>query len=135
MIVVDASVLAAALADDDADGDVARARLSAGASLHAPQLIDLEVLSVLRRQTASGAIVERRASLAIQDLVELPLTRYPHIPFAWRAWELRHNLTPYDAAYVALAETLDCPLVTADGKLAAIRGVECTIELLGPASK
>jgi predicted nucleic acid-binding protein len=123
-------VLAVALADDGADGDAARARLVRGSALHAPHLVDLEVLSVLRRQTGAGLLDERRAGFALQDLVELPLTRYPHIPFARRVWELRGNLTPYDAAYVALAETLGCPLVTADGRLARAPGTRCDVEVL-----
>ena len=96
MIVVDASVLAPALGDDDADGEAARARLR-GEDLAAPEIIDLEVTSVWRRTPAD----ERRASLALADLADLPLRRAPHLPLLARCWELRHNLTSYDAAYVA----------------------------------
>ena len=129
MLVVDASVLAPTLADDGPSGDTARARLH-GCALSAPELIDLEVLSVLRRQLAAGAIDTRRANLAAADLSDLPLDRAPHGPLISRCWELRHNLTPYDAAYVALAELLDAELVTADARLAASPGTRCSITLL-----
>jgi len=130
MIVVDASVLAVALADDEQDGEAARRRLSEDPSLHAPYLIDLEVVSVLRRRAAAGDLADRRVEQALGDLEGLPLTRYPHLPFVRRAWNLRHNVTPYDAAYVALAETLECALVTADRRLAAASGITCFIEIL-----
>ncbi|MGH8886290.1 MAG: type II toxin-antitoxin system VapC family toxin [Egibacteraceae bacterium] len=131
MIVVDASVLVNALADDGHDGDLARLRL-AGESLHAPQLVDLEVLSVLRRHAAIGQLDDRRLALALTDLADLPLTRYPHLVFAPRIWQLRESLTPYDAAYVALAETLECPLVTVDQRLANAPRVLCPVEVLTP---
>jgi predicted nucleic acid-binding protein len=118
MTVVDASVLVTALADDAADGDAARARLLLAEELAAPELVDLEVLSVLRRQQHRGLLDQRRAQLALADLIAFPLVRYSHLDLAERVWELRDALTPYDASYVALAELLDCPLVTADGKLA-----------------
>ncbi len=73
---------------------------------------------------------ERRVQLAIRDLEDLPLTRYPHLPFTRRAWDLRHNITPYDAAYVALAEILECPLVTADRRLSKAAGIRCSVEVL-----
>ncbi len=129
MLVVDASVLAPALADDGADGDVARARLLDHA-LVAPELIDLETLSVIRRQLRAGALDVRRAELARFDLVQLPLRRAPHAPLLARCWELRDNLTVYDAAYVALAELLDVVLVTADARLAHAPGPRCEIEVL-----
>ena len=122
-------MLAVALADDGADGDAARARLARDPALHAPHLVDLEVLSVLRRQ-AAGLLDARRAGFALDDLVDLPLVRYPHAGFARRVWELRGNLTPYDAAYVALAEALGCPLVTADARLARAPGTRCDVEVL-----
>lgn len=129
MLVVDASVLAPVLVDDGRDGDIARERL-AGEQLSAPELIDLEVLSMLRSQLAAGAIDARRAGLAVLDLEELPLHRASHRPLLSRCWELRENLTPYDAAYVALAEALDVVLVTADGRLAGAPGVTCTVEVV-----
>lgn len=129
MLVVDASVLAPVLVDDGRDGDIARERL-AGEQLSAPELIDLEVLFMLRSQLAAGAIDARRAGLAVLDLEELPLHRASHRPLLSRCWELRENLTPYDAAYVALAEALDVVLVTADGRLAGAPGVTCTVEVV-----
>jgi predicted nucleic acid-binding protein len=88
------------------------------------------VLSVLRRQVAGALLDDRRAGLALHDLVSLPATRYPHAPFAPRVWELRGNLTPYDAVYVALAEALDCALVTAAARLARAPGIRCAVEVL-----
>jgi predicted nucleic acid-binding protein len=120
VIVIDASVLAAALGDD---GDAARKRLR-GQELAAPEIVDLEVTSVWRRTLTD----ERRAALALTDLAELPLTRAPHRPLLPRCWQLRHNLTPYDAAYVALAEVLDVALVTADRRLARATGIRCAVE-------
>lgn len=134
MIVVDASVVANALADDEQSGDAARRRLSADPDLHAPHLLDLEVLSVLRRNAAADRLNDRRVGLAIADLRDLPVTRYPHLPFATRIWELRHNLTPYDAAYVALAEELGCPLVTGDHAIKGAPGISCEVEVLAPSA-
>ena len=125
-------MLAVALADDGFDGDLARRRLAADPALHAPHLVDLEVLSVLRRQASAGMLDERRVGLAIRDLIDLPIARYPHLPFVWRSWELRDNLTPYDAVYVALAETLGCTLVSADSRLSRAPGIGCPVEVLRP---
>jgi predicted nucleic acid-binding protein len=129
VIVVDASVLAVALGDDRAHGAAARQRLR-GEVLSAPELIDLEVLSVLRRNVASGSATAQRGEEAMADLIELPLQRVSHRPLLRRCWELRHNLTSYDASYVALAEALDVPLLTADERLAGAPGLRCTVELL-----
>jgi len=129
VIVVDASVLAPALADDGPDGDTARIRL-AGEALAAPALIDLEVLSAIRSALRAGNLDLRRAQLALDDLAQLPLDRAPHEPVMARCWELRDNLTPYDVAYVALAEALAVPLVTADRALANASAIECAVELL-----
>lgn len=129
MIVVDASVVATALADDSADGDRARARLR-GERLAAPDLIDLEVTSVLRGQLRAGSLDVRRAELALGDLDALPVERAPHRRLVRRCWQLRDNLTSYDAAYVALAELLDVALLTADRRLANASGPRCRIELL-----
>lgn len=130
MIVVDASVLAPALADDGADGDRVRARLR-GEQLAAPELIDLEVVSTLRRAARAGRLDDRRSGQALTDLAALPLRRVPHLPLLSRVWELRDNLTAYDAAYVALAEALDALLLTADGPLGRATGVRCEVEVLG----
>jgi predicted nucleic acid-binding protein len=129
VIAVDASVLAVALADDGPDGDYARARLR-GERLTAPGLVDLEVASVWRRQIRDGAMDARRAALALADLAALPLRRAPHRPLLARCWELRDNLTIYDASYVALAEALEVTLVTGDGRLARASGPRCPIEVL-----
>lgn len=85
---------------------------------------------MLRRQVTGRLLDDRRAALALHDLVSLPATRYPHGPFAPRVWELCGNLTPYDAVYVALAESLDCPFVTADARLARAPGIRCAVEVL-----
>lgn len=129
MLVVDASVIATALADDDTDGDHARARLR-GEHLTAPELVDLEVASVLRGQLRAGLIDARRAELALIDLNALPMQRAPHRPLLARCWQLRDNLTVYDAAYVALAEALDADLLTGDRRLATAAGPRCRIEVL-----
>ena len=129
MLVVDASVLAVALADDGPDGAAARARLR-GETLAAPELVDLEVASVLRRQNRAGMLDNRRANLALTDLAALPMHRALHVPLLARCWELRHNLTTYAAAYVALAEAFGATLLTGDRRLAGAPGPTCTIELL-----
>jgi predicted nucleic acid-binding protein len=129
VIVVDASVLAVALADDGQDGDHARARLR-GEQLTAPGLLDLEVASVWRRQIRDGAVDARRAALALADLAALPLRRAGHQPLLARCWELRDHLTIYLARYVAIAEALELTLLTGDAKLARSTGPRCPIEVL-----
>ena len=131
MLVVDASVLAVALADDGTDGDAARGRLR-GEDLVAPELLDLEVLSVLRGQKVAGELDARRAELALNDLSAMPIKRAPHLSLLRRCWELRDNLTTYDASYVALAEALDVLLLTGDRRIARAAGPRCRIELLRP---
>jgi len=133
LIVVDASVLVTTLADDGADGDRARARLR-GERLTAPEGIDLEVVSAWRRLVTAGHLDVPRAQLALQDLGELRLRRVSHRPLLARCWELRENLTIYDAAYVALAEMLDVAFLTADTSLALAPGPRCQIELLASVS-
>ena len=130
MIVVDASVLAVALGDDGPDGATSRSAL-AGETLIAPELIDLEVLSVLRRQVMAGNMPPARAELALSDLADLPMRRAPHRPLLQRCWELRQTVTVYDAAYIALAETLGIALVTADARLSSAPGVRCQVDLVG----
>jgi predicted nucleic acid-binding protein len=129
VLVVDASVLVTALADDGADGDLARNRLT-GEELAAPELIDLEVVSGLRRLTAAGHLPQRRRSLALADLMDLAIRRAPHRPLLRRCWELRANLTIYDAAYIALAEAMEVVLLTADERLTRASGPLCAIEVL-----
>lgn len=129
MIVVDASVLAPALADDGADGDRVRGRLR-GEQLVAPELVDLEVLSTLRRAARAGRLDQRRSGQALEDLAVLRLRRVSHLSLLPRVWELRDNLTAYDAAYVALAEALDALLLTADRGIGKANGVHCEVEVL-----
>jgi predicted nucleic acid-binding protein len=129
VIVVGASVVAPALADDGADGDLVRQRLR-GERLVAPELVDLEVVSTLRRAARAGRLDERRSGQALDDLAALPLRRVSHLPLLARVWELRDNLSAYDAAYVALAEVLDCPVLTADGGIGKASGVRCAVEVL-----
>jgi predicted nucleic acid-binding protein len=129
VLVVDASVLATALADDGRDGEAARARLR-GQGLATPELVDLEVASVLRRQVIARAIDPRRAALALDDLLAMPLRRASHGPLLARSWELRGSV--YDAAYVALAEALRADLLTGDARLARAPGPGCRIEVLRP---
>jgi predicted nucleic acid-binding protein len=129
VIVVDASVLAPALADDGRDGDLARGRLM-GEELAAPELVDLEVTSALRKAVSRRRLPQRRAVLALRDLQLLPINRVSHLPLLGRIWELRGNITVYDAAYVALAEILGAALLTADKRLEQAHGVRCVVELL-----
>jgi predicted nucleic acid-binding protein len=130
VIVVDASVLVTALVDDGTDGDEARAELH-GEALAAPELVDLEVLSVLRRLLLAGSLSKRRAELALQDLSDLAIERARHTQLLIRCWELRSNLTTYDASYVALAEALNVPLVTGDSRIASAPGIRCEVRLIG----
>ena len=122
MIVVDASALLEVLLRTKAAPAVEAALFAPGITLHAPHLIDVEIAQVLRRYTAAGEIAQTRGSAALDDLADLPLTRYPHDVLLPRIWTLRHNLTAYDAAYVALAEALDAPLLTRDRRLAGASG-------------
>ena len=130
MIVVDASVLAGAIGDDGHDGRRARRELRAAGELAAPDLVDVETTAVLRKRWLSGGLSDERFAAAIQDLEDLVLERYPTSQLVRRAYELRANVSPYDAAYVALAEALDCELVTADLKLSKATGPRCPIRLL-----
>jgi predicted nucleic acid-binding protein len=91
---------------------------AANETLHAPHLIDLEIAQVLRRYVRSGVISAERGAEAFSDLLDFPLTRYPHFVLLTRIWEMRHDLTAYDAAYLALAEALGGRLITRDRALA-----------------
>lgn len=130
MIVVDASVLANAAGDDGDDGGRARAELRAATDVAAPDLVDVETTAVLRKRWRAGTISDRRFAEAIDDLEALHVDRYPTLPFMRRAYELRANVTAYDAAYVALAEVLGCELLTADRRLAGAPGLQCSIRVL-----
>jgi predicted nucleic acid-binding protein len=130
VIVVDASVVANALADDGEDGDQARRRLIDGGELAAPDLVDVETVSVLRRRWRAGDLTARRFSAAVDDLADLAMVRLPTLPLMRRAYELRTNVTPYDATYVALAEHLDWTLLTADRRLSRAPGIPCNVEVI-----
>jgi predicted nucleic acid-binding protein len=130
VIVVDSSAVVLALLDESAAGGAARARLSGDADLHAPHLVDLEVISVLRRLAKRREIPTPRAEAVLEDVADLAITRYPHWRLRARIWDLRHNLSPYDAAYVALAEGLGCSLLTADQRLVKAPGIDCDVETL-----
>ena len=104
-------------------------RIRDDGDLHAPHLIDVEFQHGLRRLVLSGAISEDRASDARLDFADLTIVRYPHVSLADRMWELRHNITAYDAAFIALAETLEVPLVTCDARLARAPGHAATVEV------
>jgi predicted nucleic acid-binding protein len=130
LIVIDASVLANVVGDDGPAGRAARARIAVAAQWSAPDLVDVETVSVLRRRWRAGDLTARRFRSAVIDLVSLPIVRFPTGPLMIRAYELRSNVTPYDATYVALAEGLSCPLVSADGRLARAPGVRCDVDIL-----
>lgn len=126
MIVVDSSALVDFLVGSTPTADRIRAQVRE-APFAAPEGIDLECLSVLRGLVLSGKLSEPEGDRAVELLAAMPLRRYPHTPLLHRIWELKHNAWPYDAAYVALAETLDAPLLTVDAKLAGIPGLRCTV--------
>jgi predicted nucleic acid-binding protein len=130
VIVVDASALLEVLLNTPAAGVIAARLFASGESLHAPHLIDLEVVQVLRRYARAGELDASRGLEALEDLAELPLIRYPHDLFLPRLWELRQNVTAYDAAYLALAETLEARLVTRDAALRSAPGHRAWVELV-----
>jgi len=129
MLVVDASVLAPVVADAGSDGQRFRERLR-GETLIGPDLLRVEVASVLRRHAGNGSLTAQQANAAIDDLLAFPITVYPTAPLLWRVWELRPNVTAYDACYVALAEAVGFPLLTADRRLANAPGLQCALEVL-----
>jgi predicted nucleic acid-binding protein len=130
MIVLDASAAIEWLLQTRVGARVEERILAGRETLHAPHLLDIEVAQVLRRYVAAKLIPAPRGREALEDLVDLALTRYPHAPLIDRIWELRGNLTAYDGAYVALAEALDAPLVTCDRRLAATPGHAADVELV-----
>jgi len=130
VIVVDASVLANAVGDDEAAGQQARSLLRKHRELAAPDLIDVETTAVLRRRWLAGSVTDERFEQAIADLADVPLARFPTLGLMRRAFELRANVTAYDACYVALAEALDWPLCTADRRLAHASGPRCSMQLI-----
>jgi len=130
VIVVDASVLANALADDERNGESARRELRAAGEVAAPDLVDVETVSVLRTRWLRRTLTEQRFSTAISHLQQLGFERVPTLRLVPRAFELRANVSAYDACDVALAEHLDCELITADGRLACATGPLSPIRLL-----
>ena len=130
VIVIDASVLANALADDEVDGETARRELRAAGEFAAPDLVDVETVSVLRNRWLRRTLTAQRFSTAIAHLQQLDFERVPTLRLVPRAFELRANVSAYDACYVALAEHLDCELITADGRLAGATGPLCPIRVL-----
>lgn len=130
MIVLDASAVIEVLLQTDDGIAVADRILAPNETLHAPHLIDIEVAQVLRRFVLRGEVKAERAQQALEMMAEFPLTRYDHEPLLGRIWELRENLTAYDAAYVALAEGLDATLVTRDRTLAVVPVLRGAVELV-----
>jgi predicted nucleic acid-binding protein len=122
-------VLANTIADEVPSGVVLEASCAAGA-LAAPDLVDGETTAVLRKRWLAGAISDQRFAVAIEDLEDLALDRYPTLPLMRRAYELRANVTAYDAAYIALAEVLGCELRTGDRRLTNAPGPHCATRLL-----
>jgi predicted nucleic acid-binding protein len=130
VLVVDTSAVVDALAGRPSDERLL-ARLGGDGDLHAPHLLDVELLLALRRLVAAGHLSEDRAADARSDFADLTIARYEHGFLADRIWQLRHDLTAYDAAFVALSEALDVPLVTCDRRLAATPGHRARVELFG----
>ena len=130
MIVVDASAMLEALLRTPSARAVEERLFEPRQTLHAPHLLDIEVAQVIRRYAAKGEIDSERGRAALADLADFPLRRYPHDFLLPRVWDLRYNLTAYDAVYVALAEALDAPLLTRDQRLAAAAGHHARVELV-----
>jgi predicted nucleic acid-binding protein len=129
MIVVDASSLLEVLLRTPAAPALESRLLGTRQTLHVPHLLDVEVAQVLRRYAAAGEIDEARGRSALADLADFPLHRYPHDFLLHRVWQLRNNLTAYDAVYVALAEVLNALLLTRDKGLAAAAKRYVTVEV------
>jgi predicted nucleic acid-binding protein len=129
VIVLDASAAVDWLLQTSAGQRIEKRIYAQHESLHAPHLIDLEVAQVLRRLARERTISASRAEEAVSDLSDLRLTRYPHFLFLSRIWQLGHNLSAYDAAYITLAEKLGVPLITRNKRLAAASGNGASVEL------
>ncbi len=130
MIVVDASAILEVLLNTPAGARVWRRLMRSRESLHAPHLLDVEVAQVLRRYALGGELAPSRAVETLQSFLEIPITRYPHEPLLPRIWELRHNLTAYDGAYLSLAELLNAPLLTRDATFASVMDHTAVVELI-----
>ncbi len=129
MIVLDTSAMVEFLVGADPLAERVRA-VVAGAKIAAPHAVDLECAAALRGLVRGGKLPSAEAERALELLGSMRLERYGHVPLLTRIWQLRHNMWPYDAAYVALAESLDAELVTLDGKLEGIPGVRCAVRNL-----
>jgi predicted nucleic acid-binding protein len=133
VLVADTSAVLEAIAALDAPPGLIE-RLADDGDLHAPHLIDTELLDALRRMSLAGQISDERAEDARSDFAELALVRYSGQPLNDRVWELRHNVTAYDATFIALAEALSAPLITCDARLASAPGHNAQIELFSASS-
>jgi len=129
MIVLDASAAVDWLLQTAAGQSIENRIYSRNETLHAPHLLDLEVTQVLRRLALQGVVSVHRADQAVRDLLDLRIARYPHLVLLPRIWQLRHNFSAYDAAYVVLAEKLGGTLVTRDARLASASGHAAAVEL------
>lgn len=130
MIVVDASAILEFLLRTSLADAVDQRVFEPGQTLHAPHLLDIETAHALRRYARAGAGTAERCLIALDNLSKLSIQRYSHTVLLPRIWELRHNLTAYDATYVALAEVLDAPLLTSDRRIAGASGHRATVDLL-----
>lgn len=133
MIVVDASAITELLLQTELGTRVERHLYRDDDDVHAPHLLDVEVLSALRRLVRAGEVAAERADQAIEDLGLLRIIRHGHLDLATRAWELRQNFTAYDAVYLALAEALDATVVTCDRPFGAAPGHAARVEVIRPA--
>jgi predicted nucleic acid-binding protein len=127
VIVADASAMLEVLLNTSRAAALRNLMLTEGQSIHVPHLMDVEVLQVLRRYVRTATLTNARAREAIQDYSDLPLKRYSHDILLERIWELRHNFTAYDAAYIALAEGLEAPLITCDRALTSGHRAEVVV--------
>ena len=132
MIVLDASALVELVLNTAAGRTIAARIADPALSLHVPHLADIEVAQALRRYANDGGLDAADAAVALEDLRSLDLERHAHEPLLDRVWALRHNLSAYDAVYVALAEALDTVLLTCDGRLARAPGTGRRVELVKP---
>jgi predicted nucleic acid-binding protein len=130
MIVVDASAVLEVLLATPAAAAVRDRLFAPDESLHAPHLLDVEVAQVLRRYAAAGELDDERGRKALGDLGDMPVIRYPHDVLFPRIWELRQNLTAYDAVYIALAEALSATLITRDARLVSAPGHQARVEIV-----
>jgi predicted nucleic acid-binding protein len=127
MIVADASAVVEVLLNTSRAAAIASRLFAGGQTIHAPYLVDVEVLQVLRRYVIASTVTNARAREMMQDYLDMDLKRYPHDVLLERMWELRHNFTAYDAAYIALAEALEAPLITCDRALTSGHRAEVVV--------